>query len=92
MSDINPLTGSPKTPMPIQVNSNQPPKPQTVFPDNPLAQRLDEEMNSEEAQAYAELAFKASNTKFATGDRETDIRNYLQYKKHVAGLLSFLNG
>ena len=91
MSDINPMTGAPNNPSPPPQIVQEASKPRSVFPD-PIAEKLDQEMNSEEAQAYADLAFQAANTKFATGDRDTDIRNLLQFKKNIAGLLSFLNG
>ena len=86
---INPLTGAP---MPSSQPVAQPQaaaKPQSVFPES-IEEKMDREVNSDEARQYQEIANKASRTKFATGDRETDIRNYLKFKGNIAGLLSML--
>ena len=55
-----------------------------------IEEKMEKELNSEEAQQFQDLANKASRTKFATGDRDTDIRNYLKFKGNIAGLLSIL--
>ena len=84
---FNPLTGADSTPAPAPQQSEA--KPQSVFP-NQVSEKVDQAFNSEEAQQFQELANKASNTKFATGDRDTDIRNYLRFKANISGLLTML--
>jgi hypothetical protein len=90
MSDFNPLTGS-SSPFPVIQSAPKPsaPKPQVVFEDKPQASP-EEEVNSDEAIAFQRLAERAGNTKFATGNRDVDIQNYLKMKAITKGLLSFL--
>ena len=85
---INPLTGAPMpSSQPVQVQAEA--RPQSVFPES-IEEKMDREVNSDEARQYQDIADKASRTKFATGDRETDIRNYLKFKGNIAGLLNML--
>lgn len=88
MSDINPLTGTPNysTQEPVQPQAEV---RQSVFPES-IEEKMDREVNSDEARQFQELANRASRTKFATGDRGSDIQNYLKFKGIVAGLVSFL--
>jgi hypothetical protein len=86
MSDFNPLTGQ---------SSSEPAMEQREFAprqnfDNPVAQKLDELVHSDEAAEFAHIARLASKTKFATGDLETDIRNYMKMQRiaqEIAGML-----
>lgn len=86
VSDINPMTGSPINPVPT---IQQVPKPRVNFED-PSAKKLDTLVNSEEAQEFQRIADAASRTKFATGDRDTDIRSYIQFRKSIDNLLGLL--
>ena len=59
--------------------------------DDPISQKLDGMVQSDEAAEFAKIARLASKTKFATGNLETDIRNYMKMQrigKEIAGLLS----
>lgn len=92
MSDINPLTGGQTEPNAFKPMVRQAPvvlsapKPQTAFDDGST------DINSAEAWARQELEDKASATKFATGNKEEDVMNYLQFKKNIQGLLGLLDG
>jgi len=88
MSDVNPLTGAG---MNVSAPVSQPTeaKPQSVFPES-VNERLEQEFNSEEAEQFQMLAMRASRTKFATGDRDADIRSYLKFKANINGLLGML--
>lgn len=77
MEDMNPMTGNPFNPEP----TTQPePKPRVSFED-PVVNKLNELVNSDEAAEFAHMARMASKTKFATGNVEVDIRNWLTMKK-----------
>ncbi len=87
MSDINPMTGHPNNPEP---EVQREPKPRVNFED-PTIKKLNDLVRSDEAQEFQRIANAASRTKFATGDRETDIRAYLNYKRSIDNLLGLLN-
>ena len=90
MSDINPLTGAPLQAVQQAAPIRHEAKPQAAFQDNPL-EKLKESFNSEEAEKFQMLSDRASRTKFATGDRNVDMGNYLKFKGLITGLLSFMD-
>jgi len=77
VSDIDPMTGAPLNAEPAVPREV---KPRVSF-ENPLAEKLDQLVHSEEAEAFAQIARAASRTKFATGDLQVDIRNYMTMQK-----------
>jgi len=87
MSDINPMTGQPFNPEPTVQSEPQ----QRVNFEDPSANQINELINSEEAREFQKLANAASRTKFATGDRATDMRNYMNFKSLISGLVGFMD-
>ena len=87
MSDFNPLTGqAPSAPTEAPREAG----PRLNFED-PMAQKMDQMVQSDEAAEFAKLARLASKTKFATGNLEIDIRNYMKMKRigaEIAGMMS----
>lgn len=65
-------------------------KARTNFED-PTIDKLNELMRSDEALEFQRIADAASKTKFATGDRQTDIRTYLQFRRSIDNLLGLLD-
>jgi hypothetical protein len=95
VSDINPMTGksasaveaAPRA-VPAQVSFEDPTRKSL---ESPAQQGIQELINSPQAEEFAMLAELASKTKFATGNVETDIRNYLRLNsisQQIAGFLS----
>ena len=86
MSEINGMTGQPFNHQPSPQSEPQ----ERVSFEDPTVSKLNELMQSEEAEGFQRLALEASRTKFATGNRETDIRNLLNFKSLIAGLVGFI--
>lgn len=87
MNGFDPMTGqSSDAPQQVQREAG----PRLNFED-PMAKKLDDIVQSEEAAEFAALAKAASKTKFATGNLEVDIRNYMKLHRissEIAGLMS----
>jgi len=86
MSDINPFTGHSTNP---EATIQREPVARTNFED-PTVNKLNELMRSEEADEFQKIADAASRTKFATGNREIDIRNYLKFRNGINSILGLL--
>jgi hypothetical protein len=86
MNDFNPLTGqSPSEPAMEQKEFG----PRQSFED-PVAKHLDEMVHSDEAAEFAHIARLASKTKFATGNIEVDIRNYMKMQRIAQSIAEFI--
>ena len=76
-----------------QVSNNDVETPEEISNENKTQiQIMQEAFDSEEARELEMIDMMASKTKFATGNRELDRKNYVRFRSYIDGLLGFLDG
>lgn len=89
MSEINALTGQAKN-APATVQASHGPQVNFNDPTGEKSAESDFQAQMDSNDEYYKLAKAASMTKFATGNPETDIRNFLKMKDMVKELNGML--